>query len=365
MSNCKKYILVVSTVLTFLISSCAQKETVQPVRKNIEDAVFASGYTEQENSYTVAAKVDGIIVKLPIKEGDSVTLNDLIATIENEVQDNQLKDAIVVYNDAISNASPDSPQLQHLQTQIDQAQHQLRFDEANYIRYKSLWEKNSISKFEFEKVELQYQASQNNLIALQNNYSEVQNSLKLNVERNRVQVNTQETLLEDYQLRTKTSGKVIQVYKKKGEMVRRGEAIAKIGSGDYVIKLFVSEDDITKVELGQSVAIHINTYPGDTFQGIITKIYPGFDELEQSYIVESQFEDIPNKMFSGTQLQANIKIGSRENVLVVPSEYVSRGNYILLENGQEKQVVTGSKNNTWTEVVSGITEKSILLKPKT
>ena len=351
------------TTLLFMLSSCAERKTVLPARKNIEDAVFASGYTEQENHYTVSAKVDGIITSLPVKEGDSVTTNDLIAIIENEIQNNQLLDALVVYEDAMENAAPQSPQLQHIQTQIDQAREQVAFDEAHYLKYKSLWSKKSVSKLDFEKAELQYKAAQNNLLALQKQYKEVQNALQLSVQRSLVQVNTQRSLLEDYELTTKAPGRVIYVFKKQGELVRRGEAIAEIGSGAYIIKLFVSEDDITKVNTGHPVAVNINTYPNEAFEAVVTKIYPGFDEKEQSYIVEAQFERLPEKMFSGTQLQANIETGSRKNVLVIPTNYLSKGSYVMLENGEEKQIETGSKNSDWTEVISGISEKDALVNP--
>ena len=360
----RKQFLSYNIALLLMLSACSQQETTLPAKKNIEDAVFASGYTEQENNYTVSAKVDGIIISLPVKEGNSVTKNDLIAVIENEVQNNQLQDALVVYNDAVKNASLDSPQLQQLQTQIEQAEQQQEFDKENYLRYKDLWSKKSVSKLDYEKTELQYEASQNNLQALQKQYKEMQNTLQLSVERSRVQVNTQRSLLKDYELTTGESGEVIQVFKKQGELVRRGEAIAKIGSGDYIIRLFISEDDITKVNLGQYVAVHLNTYPDHAFDAKITKIYPAFDEMEQSYIVEAQFEQLPEKMFSGTQLQANIKTGNRKNVLVIPTAYVSRGSYVQLENGEEKQIETGSRNSEWTEVVSGLSENDAIVKPK-
>ncbi len=349
--------------MSFILIACQQQETSLPVKKNIEDAVFASGYTEQENNYTVSAKVDGIILSLPVKEGDSVTKNDLIAVIENEVQNNQLQDALVVYKDAVKNAAPDSPQLQNIQTQIDQAEQQLKFDKENYMRYKELWDKKSVSMLDFEKAELQYKAAQNHLLALQKQYKEVQNALQLSVERSLVQVNTQRSLLKDYELTTEVSGKVINLFKKQGELAGRGEPIAKIGSGKYIIRLFVSEDDITKVNIGQTAAVNINTYPGRSFPAIITKIYPGFDKAEQSYIVEAEFEQLPEKMFSGTQLQANIETGSRKNALVIPTDYVSRGNFVMLENGKEQKIETGSKNRDWTEVISGITEKDIIKKP--
>jgi macrolide-specific efflux system membrane fusion protein len=155
---------------------------------------------------------------------------------------------------------------------------------------------------------------------------------------------------------------VIKVFKKQGELVRRGEAIAKIGSGEYIIKLFVSEDDITKINIGHPVVVNINTYPDQTFEAEITKIYPAFDETEQSYIVEAVFKQLPQKMFSGTQLQANIETGNRKDVLVIPTAYISRGSFVQLKYGGEKKIETGSKNKEWTEVVSGLAEGDVIVK---
>ncbi|MEL6698822.1 MAG: HlyD family efflux transporter periplasmic adaptor subunit [Bacteroidota bacterium] len=358
----KGYILYLIGLLV-LTAACTQQERTQPILKNIEDAVFASGYIEQEYNYTVSAKVEGILLSCPVKEGDSVTQGETIATIENDVQNNQLQDALAVYADASQNASANSLQLQQIQTQIDQAKQQVAFDKENYARYKDLREKNSISQLEFEKISLQYQNAQHNLESLEQNYAEAQQSLKLTEERSLVQVQTQRSMLKDYQLTTGVSGQVINVFKKQGELARRGEAIAQIGSGQYLIKLFVSEDDITKVDLGHTVAASINTYPEETFQARVTRIYPGFDETEQSYIVEAVFEQMPQKMFSGTQLQANIEVGGRQNVLMIPTSFLSRGSYVMLENGSEKQIATGSINKDWTEVVSGLSAEDVILKP--
>ncbi|MEL7120034.1 MAG: HlyD family efflux transporter periplasmic adaptor subunit [Bacteroidota bacterium] len=356
--------LVIAAALSLLFSSCDQQETTLPNRKNIEDAVFASGYIEHENNYTVSTKAEGIITSLTVKEGDALRKNELVALLESDIQNNQLQDAIVVYDDAVNNASMGSPQLESLQVQIEQAKKQLDFDQENYLRYKDLWQNKSISKLEYEKVELQYKTSENNLIALQKNYDDVKDNLDLNVERSKVQLNTQQSKLKDYRLTSQEAGTVIDVFKKQGELARKGEAIAKIGSGDYIIKLFVAEEDITKVEMGQRVVVSINTYPDTNYLATITKIYPAFDKNEQSYVVEAQFENLPEKMFSGTQLQANIENNSRSNVLVIPTAYISKGNKVLLENGEERQIVTGSKNGSWTEVVSGLVDKDVIVKPK-
>ncbi|MEM6800764.1 MAG: HlyD family efflux transporter periplasmic adaptor subunit [Bacteroidota bacterium] len=350
--------------ITFLLylTACQQEQSTSPVKKNIEDAVFASGYIEQENNYTVSAKAEGIILSLPVKEGDRVSKHEIIATLESDIQNDQLVDAKIVYRDAVKNSSPTSPQLQHIQSQIDQAKQQLVFDQENYDRYKDLWKEKSVARVDFEKAELQYKASESNLLSLKKNYEETENALSLQLERSQVQVKTQNSLLKDYQLLTQESGQVIQIFKKQGELLRRGEAVARIGSGAYLIKLFVSEEDITKVELGNPLAVNLNTYPGQAFTAKVSKIYPAFDESEQSYVVEARFDKLPEQMFSGTQLQANIQTGQRKDVLLIPTDYISKGNVVTLKGGLEKQIETGSKNKEWTEVVSGITEQDYIIK---
>ncbi len=355
----------------FILSSCEQQETTMPTRKNIEDAVFASGYIEQSNQYTVSSSVEGIIQSIPVSEGDRITKNALVAVIKSDVQSNQVEDAIVVYNNAVNNASASTSQLQQIQIKINQAKEQLTLDKENYERYKDLRAKNSVSQLDFEKAELQYNASKNNLLVLQNSYEEaeyyykeVESNLKLNEKRSLVQVNTQQSLLDDYRLITSISGTVINVYKKQGELIRRGEAVAKIGSGAFIIKLFVSEDDIIKVNKSQTVYVHLNTNPNETFKAKISKIYPSFNTTQLSYVVEAQFDQVPTKIFSGSQLQANIETGSSKNVLVIPTAYLIRENYVTLENGDERTIKTGRKNSDWTEVISGLSEEDLIVKPK-
>ncbi|SEB46882.1 Multidrug efflux pump subunit AcrA (membrane-fusion protein) [Tenacibaculum sp. MAR_2009_124] len=361
--NNKLYL--VATILTLsLFISCNKKETTKPIRKNIENAVFASGHIEQENQYTVSASVEGILTSIPVSEGDFIMKNTTVASIKSDVQKNQVKDALIVYNNAVNNAASNSSTLQQIEVKINQARSQLILDESNYERYKNLLEKNSVSQLEYEKAYIQYQASKNNLLGLKDNYKQTIKDLKVSKTRSLVQVNTQKELLEDYHLKSSISGTVIDVFKKQGELIRRGEAVAEIGSGDFIIKLFVAEDDIRKINLGQLVAVHVNTNTEETFTAEISKIYPGFNIQEQSYIVEAKFKQGPKKIFSGSQLQANIKTKNVTNVLVIPTEYLIKENHVLLDNGEEKAIEIGHKNIDWTVVKSGISESTKIVKPK-
>ena len=81
-------------------------------------------------------------------------------------------------------------------------------------------------------------------------------------------------------------------------------------------------------------------------------------------MIEAQFDQVPNKIFSGSQLQANIETGSSKNVLVIPTAYLIRENYVILENDEERTIKIGRRNSDWTEVISGISEEDIIVKSK-
>lgn len=359
----KSITLIFSIVGICMLQSCKKNETTYPKRISIDEAVFASGYMEQEQTYNLSANADGVLISLSVKEGFTVGNHQQIATIQNDVQSNQVTDAKMVYQDANRSASSNSPELQSLSIQIAQAKQQLSFDKENYLRYKDLFAQKSVSRLEFEKFEMQYTASQNNLKSLNENYKDLQTNLQLNAERNRIQLNTQKDKLSDYFVYTTHQGIVAKVFKKEGELVRKGEIIAQVVSGKFIAKLLVAEDDIVKVNVGQKVALNINTYPNEAFIASVTKIYPSFDESEQSYTVEASFDKFPPRMFNGTQLQANIEVGERKSVLVVPSAYIIKGKFVKLDNGEDRSVSIGSRTNEWTEIIAGLTEKDIIQKP--
>lgn len=349
-------------ICTFLqLLSCGKKESVSPIKKNIQKVVFASGIMVMENEYVLSAKVDAILIHLNLKEGDSVIPNQTIAVLDSEVQKSQLNESVIVFNDSKKNALPSSPQLQNLKAQIIQAQEQFSFDEEQFNAYKDLWNKKSVSQVDYEKKKLQFETSKSNLLGLQENYEDRKNALKLSVQRNKEQLNMQQAMLNDYKLKAKSNGIITNVYKEPGELVRRGEEVLKIGGGNYIIKLYISEEDITQIQLDQVVIVSLNTYLDRTFKAKVSKIYPSFNEPEQSYIIEAKFNELPEKLFSGTQLQANIETDEKKDVLLIPTTYL-KNNKVKLENGDLIPIEIGFSNNEWTEVKSGISENDIIVK---
>ncbi|WP_291042280.1 efflux RND transporter periplasmic adaptor subunit [Dyadobacter sp. 50-39] len=355
---------VIISILLMSLGACSSPQETRPVRKSLRQAVFASGHLEQENEYVIAATAEGTITELYMREGDRIGAGQILVRIKSDVPSTQLREARIVYNDARKNAAPGAPQLSQLEAQIAVARAQLDQDRINYERYTALRSKNSASQLELEKAELLYKTSHSNLVALEQNYSQVQDALRLNAARSLQQVKTQQAILSEYETTTDHPGIVLDVLKKKGELVRKGEIIARIGSGRHIVKLFIAEDDITRLGLGQRAIIQMNNYPDTTFTATITRILPAFDQTAQSYSAEAEFVDLPPLLLSGTQLQANIMQDGVRSVLVIPSAALVRGQFVRMRDGEERAIRTGQKVGSWVEVKAGLTEKDIILLPQ-
>ena len=167
----------------------------------------------------------------------------------------------------------------------------------------------------------------------------------------------------DYFLSSFIDGRVLEVYKNQGDLVRRGETIARIGGGKPLIKLFVGEEDIDKIKMGQLTTISLNTQKDDLLEARISKIYPAFDELQQSFICEAAFVEAP-ELYVNTQLQANIIIAQKENALVIPSNYLLQGDSILYKDGEKAAVKVGIRTSDWVEIISGLDQSRLIKQMK-
>ncbi|WP_194977032.1 efflux RND transporter periplasmic adaptor subunit [Aquiflexum lacus] len=346
-----------------MLSSCNTSETTHAQRIDIVDAVFASGHIIMENEYLVTANSEGYLVAATIQEGDSVNAGMPLFQLSSEVQNEQLSGAQATYRDALQNLNENSPQQSQLRLQIEQAKAQLEIDGANYKRYHNLSKTGAVSQQELERAKVQYENSSRQVDILQKSLTDLVEKLRLNLINAETQLNIQKENTSDYYLSSFIDGRVLEVYKNQGDLVRRGETIARIGGGKPLIKLFVGEEDIDKIKIGQLTTISLNTQKDDLLDTRISKIYPAFDELQQSFICEAAFVEAP-ELYVNTQLQANIIIAQKENALVIPSAYLIFGDSICYKNGEKAAVEIGIRTSDWLEIISGLDESRLIKRMK-
>ncbi len=162
-------------------------------------------------------------------------------------------------------------------------------------------------------------------------------------------------------------GIVSKVGAEEGEFISALNAIVTlVDTSGLELVVDVDEMDIPSVMVGQEVEISVDAIPDSKFAGKVATIHPvpttaGGVVLYQVKIV---FQNPPeSNLRVGMSASADMIIGKRTNILLVPNRAVSYDNQgkpvvKVLANGQTqtRSVVTGISDDLQTEIVSGLAE---------
>ncbi|MCC6370013.1 MAG: HlyD family efflux transporter periplasmic adaptor subunit, partial [Bacteroidia bacterium] len=320
-----------------LLFSCGKKnnETI-PERKNITETVFASGTLEPENKYNLTAQTEGYLIEIKFDSGDTVKAGQVLAIIDNKTNAISASSAENLLNLAGINASNNGPTLKQAQQNVNLLRDKANQDSTQYTRYQKLFQSNSVSKLELENAKLAFEASKTNYDNAEQNYKllKQQTEQQLIIQRSQRDVNAVSN--ENNDVRAVVGGKIYKRLKEAGDYVRRGDVIAVIGdASDLYARLNIDESNIANIKTGQKATIQLNSNKGIIYEGTVSRILPAFEDLTQSFICEVRFNQKPALQISGTQLQANIIIGNKNNALVIPRNYLDYGNKVMVKGNKE------------------------------
>ncbi len=361
----------ITLVFLVLLSAIACKpkyDSISPVEAPVTEAVFASGSIEPKDAYTITSLSDGFIVRSFVVENDIVKDRQLLFQLDNRQQNTQVAIARTNTQYARINAESNSPALLQVKAQIDAAKIKMQTDSVNLQRYKHLYATNSVSRQDLDNAQLNYESSASSWRAAVANYDATEDKVKQDYINSQSQLQNAQAGNQYYDLVAIGPGKVYQVFKKQGDLVRKGDQVAQLGNPDsIVINLDIDEGSISKVQLGQQVLVELNTEKNKTYEARISKIYPHFNETSQSYKVEARFlQEMPG-LISGTQLQANIITNKKDKAMLIPHVYVVNGNKVMVQKDKKVDTVTittGIVSDDWIEVLSGLTVNDKIVKEK-
>ena len=350
-------------------TACKPKyDEFTPKTGPVTEAVFASGSIEPKDAYTVTSLSDGFIVRSYVVENDLVKDKQLLFQLDNRQQNTQVKIAQTNLAYAKISKNDNSPTLLQIKEQIDAAKVKLQTDSINLVRYQHLYTTNSVSKQDLDNAQLNYESSLSNYKATVASYNATQDKVTQDYINSQSMLQNAVAGNQYYNLLAIGPSKVYQIFKKQGDLVRKGDQVAQLGNPDsIVINLDLDEGSISKVQLGQQVLVELNTEKNKTYEAYVSKIYPHFNETSQSYKVEARFVKEMPGLISGTQLQANIITNKKENAMLIPHVYVINGDKVLVKKEKKMDTVTittGIVSDEWIEVLSGLTANDIILKEK-
>lgn len=237
------------------------------VKRTIIETVNASGKIYPEVEVKISPDVSGEITELTVEEGDSVKKGQVLARIYADIYATQRDQAAAAVSQQQAIVSNGSAQLQALKSS-------LQTTKATYDRQKQLLNDKVISRSEFEQAENAYLTAQSNYnAALQNiraNQAAVQSATS----------NLQKTNkdLSRTVITSPMSGVISLLNVKKGERVvgnsmMAGTEMMRVADVSVMeVQVDVSENDIPKVNVGDTAIVEVDAYTNRKFKGVVTKI---------------------------------------------------------------------------------------------
>jgi len=220
---------------------------------DIVETVSATGKIQPEIEVKISSEVSGEILDLPFKEGQQVNKGDLLVRVNPDL----IQSAV----------SRSEASYQNVKAGLQQADASLKEAKANYDRSKSLFDRGVISKADWDRA-----------IAAFETATASRSSAYYSVQSAAATVNEAKDNLGRTTIYAPMSGTISLLNVELGERVvgtqqMAGTEILRVANlNNMEVEVDVNENDIVKVQIGDSTIVEVDAYLKKEFKGVVTEI---------------------------------------------------------------------------------------------
>lgn len=362
-----RVVVIILLLSLSLIAGCKRGNNVtHPERKDITQAVYASGKLYPLNRYVVYSKLPGYVKAILVKVGDTVNINTPLIVVKNEVSELNTDAARNTLALAQKNADENGSLLMSIKQDVEVARSKYQLDSLNFYRYQNLLSKQAASQLQFDQAKTQFEISKQTYLRVFNNYTSTRDRVKTELANANIQYEAQMANRDEYSIVSAIKGRVYDILPHEGDLVSQQTQLMEIGDFvKYEVELSIDETDIALVKNGQVAYMTIDAMDGKTFHGVIKQTFPRINQANKTARVIADI-DLPKgtEIYSGMSLEANIIIAEKKNILVVPREYFVDKNKLRINDKQELvSVEKGIEDLEYVEIISGVDESTEIIKP--
>ncbi|MEM8895848.1 MAG: efflux RND transporter periplasmic adaptor subunit [Bacteroidota bacterium] len=305
-------------------------------RRSITETVGASGEIRPEIEVSISPEVSGEIIELTIKEGDTVSMGQLLVLIRPD-------NFVSALNRAEANYNQQKANLADSRARLARAEAQFKRSELEFNRQKQLFEQQVISTADYELAEANFKIAQQDL------ESAKQNAIASDyvVKSSKASVDEAKENLRRTSISAPMSGTVSLLNVELGERVvgtsqMAGTELLRIADLSLMeVRVDVNENDIIRINKSDTAIIEVDSYTSmdKEFRGLVTEIAntantkisdDAVTEFEvRIRILRSSYEDlisdkgIINPFKPGMTASVEIVTETKDNILVVPISAVT------------------------------------------
>jgi RND family efflux transporter MFP subunit len=332
---------------------------VVPVsRSSSKGNLMLPGNIQALTEAPVLARAAGYIKKRYVDIGDRVKGGQVLADIEAPELAQQIVQAKAVVEQTQSS-------VQQAEAALLQGQSNENLARVTKERWQRLFDKGVVSRQENDTYQMQWQAQQANVQALQKAIAAAKSNTAA-AEANVARLNQ----LLDYQtVRAPFDGVITVRNIDTGALVNEGSTLLfRIAqTGRLRTYLNAPQSDAAQVRVGQQATLTIPDLPGRTFSGTVTRTANALDPASRTLLVEVQVDNQSGTLLPGMYTQVELAVPRKDPPLQIPGDtLVVRGDgpqvAVVQSDGtvHYTRIQLGRDFGDHVEVLSGLEEGQLL-----
>jgi multidrug efflux pump subunit AcrA (membrane-fusion protein) len=339
----------------------AKIETIQ--LSAVPEEYEAVGTVRAKSTATLSSKAMGVVVSIPVREGDRVRAGQLL--VEVDVRDVQTQ---VDKAEAGSREARDA--LAEVDAALRAAEHGVEAARANrdlasstYARFKTLAERDAVSRQEFDEVEARQKAASAELgraTEMRETLVAKRREVLAKMDQAKADIAGARVALGYSRIVAPVAGVIAAKLAEVGTLAAPGVPLITVEDDSrYRLEAAVDESQVAKIHQGSQARVRIDSLGDRDIPGRVEEIVPAADAATRSYTVKIGLERAPG-LRSGFFGRALFPVGERKALLVPKSALLERGQLVgVLAIGNDqvarlRVVTTGKTVDQRVEVLSGL-----------
>jgi RND family efflux transporter MFP subunit len=291
----------------------------------------------------VVPKVSGRLESIAVRLADPVRRGQRIAKIEDQEVEQQVKQAQASYE--VAGAT------------IRQREADLKFAETNLERTRSLFTRQLMPRQSLDDAEARHQAAAAQLDLARAQFSQA-----------KARLDELQITLANTEIVSPVNGFVGKRFLDPGAFASQNSPIVSVVDISTV-RLIVNlvEKDVKRVTAGVPAEVEVDAYPGEQFNGRVSRVAPVFDPATRTAEMEIEIPNPTMRLKPGMYARVRLRVAERADALTVPLnalvEFDGRKGVFVPREDTAKfmPVETGLQDATHVEILKGLEEKATVI----
>lgn len=378
-----------AVILIVLVLLPPKVSVVRLSTMTIRDEAVGTGFVRAKVTIGVGAKINGVVLKTYVDQGDAVRKGQLMAELQNQDLHSQVGQAAglaqaqqAALSSSRATLSASRAREQASGSDLGKAEAGLRLAQINYGRAKSLYEGGVWSKEALDSAETTYAQAQEDVRNAQALQSSVQEQVKAAQSEvtaaeklagsSEAGVRLQRANLQYAIITSPVDGYVISRDLEEGATAVPGLPIFTVAQSSVIwVSANIDEREIDGLKVGQPATITLRSAPGRNIPGVVARIAKEADPVTEEVVVDVAFPEQPTDLKLNETAEVYILKSEKAGSKVVPKTAVVSGHEGLMvwavAQGklQLRPVLLGTRDKRGlVEVLKGVSDSDeVLVQP--